>query len=71
MDFEAELARLDKNLGKLEKTMKGVAGKLKNPGFVNNAPEAVVEGEKKKLTEMEEEKTKLTQLKARLESVMG
>ena len=71
VDFEAELARLDKNLGKLEKTMKGVAGKLKNPGFVNNAPAEVVEGEKKKLAEMEEEKTKLTQLKARLESVMG
>ena len=71
VDFESELARLDKNLAKLEKTMKGVAGKLKNPGFVNNAPEAVVEGEKKKLAEMEEEKTKLTELKARLESVMG
>jgi valyl-tRNA synthetase len=48
-----------------------VAGKLKNPGFVNNAPAEVVEGEKTKLAEMEEEKTKLTQLKARLESVMG
>ncbi|QGY40051.1 valine--tRNA ligase [Pseudodesulfovibrio cashew] len=71
VDFDAELARLDKNLAKLEKTMKGVAGKLKNPGFVNNAPEAVVEGEKKKLAEMEEEKTKLTQLKERLESVMA
>jgi valyl-tRNA synthetase len=71
VDFDAELARLDKNLAKLEKTMKGVSGKLKNPGFVNNAPAEVVEGEKTKLAEMEEEKTKLTQLKARLESVMG
>ena len=71
VDFESEIARLDKNLGKLEKTMKGVYGKLGNPGFVNNAPAEVVEGEKKKLAEMEEEKTKLTQLKARLESVMG
>ena len=71
VDFESELARLDKNMVKLDKTMKGVAGKLKNPGFVNNAPPEVVEGEKKKLAEMEEEKTKLTQLKARLESVMG
>nr|WP_321259571.1 valine--tRNA ligase [uncultured Pseudodesulfovibrio sp.] len=71
VDFESELARLDKNMVKLEKTMKGVSGKLSNPGFVNNAPEAVVEGEKKKLAEMEEEKTKLSELKARLESVMG
>lgn len=71
VDFESELARLDKNLTKLEKTMTGVSKKLANPGFVNNAPEAVVEGEKKKLAEMEEEKTKLTQLKERLESVMG
>lgn len=71
VDFESELARLDKNLAKLEKTMKGVSGKLSNPGFVNNAPEAVVEKEKAKLAEMEEEKNKLTQLKERLESVMG
>ncbi|NDV19652.1 valine--tRNA ligase [Pseudodesulfovibrio sp. JC047] len=71
VDFESELARLDKNMVKLEKTMKGVSGKLANPGFVNNAPEAVVEGEKRKLAEMDEEKTKLSELKARLESVMG
>jgi valyl-tRNA synthetase len=70
VDFESELARLDKNLAKLDKTMKGVADKLKNPGFVNNAPAEVVDGEKRKLAEMEEEKTKLTQLKMRLESVM-
>jgi valyl-tRNA synthetase len=71
VDFESELARLDKNIGKIEKTMKGVAGKLKNPGFVNNAPEAVVAKEKEKLAEMEEDKNKLSELKARLESVMG
>ena len=71
VDFESELARLDKNLAKLDKTMKGVSGKLANPGFVNNAPPEVVEGEKRKLAEMEEEKTKLGELKARLESVMG
>ena len=71
MDFESELARLDKNLAKLEKTMIGVSKKLANPGFVNNAPEAVVAKEKEKLAEMEEEKTKLSELKARLESVMG
>ncbi|WP_319470899.1 valine--tRNA ligase [uncultured Pseudodesulfovibrio sp.] len=71
VDFESELARLDKNLTKLEKTMVGVSKKLANPGFVNNAPEAVVAKEKEKLAEMEEEKTKLTQLKERLESVMG
>jgi len=71
VDFESELARLDKNIGKIEKTMKGVAGKLKNPGFVNNAPEAVVAKEKEKLAEMEEEKNKLSELKARLQSVMG
>ncbi len=71
VDFDAELVRLDKNLTRLEKTMIGVTKKLGNPGFVNNAPEAVVEKEKAKLAEMEEEKTKLTQLKERLESVMG
>jgi len=71
VDFESELARLDKNIAKLEKTMKGVSGKLNNPGFVNNAPEAVVAKEKGKLAEMEEDKNKLTELKDRLKSVMG
>ncbi|WP_419786540.1 valine--tRNA ligase [Pseudodesulfovibrio sp.] len=71
VDFDSEIARLDKNLTKLDKTMVGVAKKLANPGFVNNAPAEVVEGEKTKLAGMEEEKTKLTQLKARLESVMA
>ncbi|WP_147822308.1 valine--tRNA ligase [Salidesulfovibrio onnuriiensis] len=69
VDFDAELARLDKNIAKIEKTMGGVAKKLANPGFVNNAPADVVEKEKAKLAEMEEELTKLTQLKERLASV--
>jgi len=71
VDFESELARLDKNLAKLEKTMVGVTRKLGNPGFVNNAPPQVLEKEKGKLAGMEEEKAKLIQLKERLESVMG
>ena len=71
VDFEAELARLDKNLAKLDKTMGGVAKKLSNPGFLNNAPGEVVEAEKAKLAEMEEEKNKLARLKERLESVMS
>ncbi|WP_243544403.1 valine--tRNA ligase [Pseudodesulfovibrio tunisiensis] len=71
VDFESELARLDKNLTKLEKTMTGVSKKLSNPGFLKNAPDEVVEGEKAKMAEMEEEKNKLTQLKERLASLVG
>ncbi len=71
VDFDAELARLEKNIVKIEKTRVGVEKKLGNPGFVNNAPEAVVEKEKAKLAEMDEELAKLTQLKERLASVAG
>lgn len=71
VDFDAELARLDKNIAKIEKTKGGVAKKLSNPGFTNNAPAEVVEKEKEKLAEMEEDLAKLAELKERLSSIAG
>jgi valyl-tRNA synthetase len=71
VDFDAELARLDKEMAKIDKGLVGVTKKLANPGFVNNAPADVVEKEKAKQAEMEEKKTKLTELQERLRSVMG
>ncbi|GAB7022266.1 valine--tRNA ligase [Salidesulfovibrio brasiliensis] len=71
VDFESELARLDKNIAKIEKTKGGVAKKLSNPGFLNNAPAEVVEKEKEKLAEMDEDLAKLNELKERLSSIMG
>ena len=66
VDFDAELARLDKEMAKVEKTLGGVEKKLGNPGFVNNAPEAVVEGEKQKAAEFREKLEKLGDLRKRL-----
>ncbi len=43
VDFEAEKARLNKELEKAQKDLAFFEKKLNNPGFVNNAPAAVVE----------------------------
>ncbi len=42
IDVAAELARLDREIGKLEKALQSLRGKLGNPRFVANAPEKVV-----------------------------
>ncbi|OLS51920.1 valine--tRNA ligase [Rhodovulum sulfidophilum] len=43
IDVAAERARLEKTRSKLEKDLKGLEGRLKNPKFVESAPEDVVE----------------------------
>jgi valyl-tRNA synthetase len=67
VDFDAELARLNKELTKLDKELGIVAKKLANKGFVSNAPDEVVEKERQKQTTMAEKKAKLEDLKKRLE----
>ena len=54
MDYEAELNRLRKEKKKLEGEVKRVTGKLSNPGFINKAPEKVVNEEKEKKVKYEE-----------------
>ncbi|MDX1812087.1 MAG: hypothetical protein R3240_09080, partial [Gammaproteobacteria bacterium] len=66
IDKDAELARLDKEIGKLEKTLKGVEGKLSNPNFVDRAPADVVEKEKAKAEEMRHSLSSLQQQKERI-----
>jgi valyl-tRNA synthetase len=51
IDKDAELARLNKNIQKLEQEAKRIESKLGNEGFVAKAPEAVVNKEKEKLSE--------------------
>ena len=53
IDKEAELARLNKEIDKLEKEQKRLGGKLGNASFVEKAPAAVVEKERQKLAEVE------------------
>ncbi|MFT5659050.1 MAG: valyl-tRNA synthetase [Gammaproteobacteria bacterium] len=51
IDKDAELARLSKNIQKLEQEAKRIESKLGNDSFVAKAPEAVVNKEKEKLGE--------------------
>lgn len=49
MDYDKERARLKEEIKKLESEIKRAEGKLSNKGFVDKAPEAVVNKEKEKL----------------------
>lgn len=49
---EEEAARLNREIAKLQKDLSIIEGKLENPQFVDKAPAAVVEKERKKQEEM-------------------
>jgi valyl-tRNA synthetase len=48
IDLDKERARLSKEIQKLEKDIKQIEGKLANQGFVQNAPEDVIEEQKQR-----------------------
>ena len=54
INVEEELKKLNADLEYMEKFLKSVMGKLSNERFVNNAPEAVVNVERKKKADAEE-----------------
>ncbi len=66
IDVEAELQKLNDELKYLQGFKKSVMGKLGNEKFVNNAPAAVVDGEKKKLADAE---SKITSIEERIASL--
>ena len=59
VDIEKELDRLQKELQDVEYEIERAKGKLNNEGFVNNAPDELVEGEREKVKEYQEKKEKL------------
>lgn len=59
VDFAAEKERLRKELDGLNKRLDGYARKLGNPGFVEKAPAAVVDEEKRRQSEALESKAKV------------
>ena len=53
VDLDALKARLDKDIAKAEKEIKGLSGRLANPNFADKAPPAVVAECKANLAEAE------------------
>ena len=60
VDTEKELLRLKKEMENADAEINRVKGKLSNPGFVAKAPAQLVEAEKRKLSEFEQLKAKLS-----------
>jgi valyl-tRNA synthetase len=66
IDVDAELARLDKELGKAEADLRRVDGKLSNASFVERAPAAVVDREREKRADIV---LSIDQLRERVEAL--
>ncbi|WP_422527091.1 valine--tRNA ligase [Serratia fonticola] len=64
IDKDAEIARLSKEMGKLDGEIASIEGKLSNEGFVARAPEAVVAKERERLAACKEGKVKLQEQQA-------
>ena len=54
VDFDQEIARLEKELAKWQGEIDRVEGKLANEKFVNNAPEKIVQEERDKGVQYQE-----------------
>ncbi|MDJ1182740.1 valine--tRNA ligase [Roseofilum casamattae] len=53
VDVAALRSKIEKDLGKIEKEMQAVNGRLSNPGFVKKAPEDVVRGARETLAQLQ------------------
>lgn len=69
IDKEAELARLAKEIAKLDKDISLAEGKLNNPKFTDKAPADIIAKEQEKLAQANQSKEKLLEHKARIESL--
>jgi len=68
IDAPAEIERLTKLIGKAQKDLAVVRGRLASESFVANAPAAVVAGDRERLTDLERT---VAGLNAQLERVRG
>ncbi|MES1953561.1 valyl-tRNA ligase [Salinisphaera hydrothermalis EPR70] len=66
IDTEAELARLDKRLAKIDKDLAGVRGRLSSDSFVSKAPADVVDKARAQAAELEREHAELTEQRGRI-----
>ena len=69
IDKDEELARLSREIDKLQGDLKRVEGKLNNQNFVSKAPAAVVDKEKAKLIDMQGALGHLMEQRTRIESL--
>jgi len=69
IDKDAELARLAKEIDKLEKDLARVQGKLNNSAFVDKAPEKVVNKEREKLQSLQQALEKLRQQQTQIQRI--
>jgi valyl-tRNA synthetase len=69
IDVAAEKARVEKVLGKLQKELGGLRGRLNNPKFAESAPEEVIEETRANLALREEEEAQLKAALARLSEI--
>jgi valyl-tRNA synthetase len=66
IDVAAEKARLSKKLGKIQKELGGLKGRLNNPKFVASAPDEVIEEAKENMALRQEEEAQLNAALSRL-----
>jgi valyl-tRNA synthetase len=66
IDKDAEIARLTKEIEKLQKNLGGLEGRLNNPAFADKAPAAVLEQTRK---QADEQRAALGQLVGQLEKI--
>ncbi|TVQ98496.1 MAG: valine--tRNA ligase [Desulfovibrionales bacterium] len=70
VDFQTELARLEKELAKAAKELDIVTRKVNNDDFLAKAPDEVVEKERAKAKTLAEKQSKLLALRERLQGLM-
>ncbi|XDZ66890.1 valine--tRNA ligase [Alphaproteobacteria bacterium LSUCC0684] len=66
LDFDAERARLEKEITAVEQEIRKLEGKLGNPGFMAKAPEDVIEENRRRLAEENETRARLSLARDRL-----
>ena len=71
VDLAGELARLDKEMQKLEKDLAGVNAKLANESFVDRAPAEVVARERERAAQLADSREKLTALRRRFAEALA
>ncbi|MCU0833808.1 MAG: valine--tRNA ligase [Chromatiaceae bacterium] len=69
IDKDAELARLEREIARIQADLERTENKLANPSFVEKAPAAVVEKERDKVAEQRTALASLTKQRARIQAI--